>query len=95
MKIEDIDYSGLPEHMRNGAKLYIESGILPGSFMTAIISNDLATACATADSINKERIYEICSWFYLMAPSDCYGSSDKMNAWIQKKRLERKEKFTS
>ena len=32
----------IPEHMRGGIERYVNHGIPPGSFLTAIICNDLS-----------------------------------------------------
>ena len=76
------DNGDLPEHMREGVKLYIERGIPPGSFLTAIICNDLREACGRADYINQHRIFEIVRWFWNEAPSPCWGSAERMKSWM-------------
>lgn len=81
-KFPQVDYSGLPEHMQDGALFYVEHGIEPGSFMSAVICNDLSEACARADDINRYRLFDIVSWFYNEAPGGCWGSREKMAAWI-------------
>lgn len=47
-----LDYTRLPVHIRGGAKRYIEHGVRPGSFLTAVIRNDLIHAMRYADDIN-------------------------------------------
>lgn len=78
---QTINYSALPGHMQHGARLYIERGIRPGSFLTAVICNDLFTTMEKADDINRHRLLDWCSFFYNEAPSDCYGSPEKFAAW--------------
>jgi hypothetical protein len=78
------DYSTIPEHMRDGARLYIENGIPPGSFLTAVISNDLFGALGKADEINRDRIFDWCRFFYNEAPGGCYGSAKRFDDWIAK-----------
>lgn len=82
LKFPHVDYSALPEHIRDGARLYVEHGIAPGSFTTAVISNDLREAFARADDINRARMFDIVCWFYNEAPSQCWGSAQMMNQWI-------------
>lgn len=79
-----IDYSGLPAHMQDGTRLYIEEGIPPGGFLSAIISNDLFLALGKADHINRERIFDWCAFFYNQAPHGSYGSPEAMQAWINR-----------
>ena len=81
-----VDYSLLPEHMRGGAKRWIEDGIQPGGFMMSVIANDLFGAVQLADHINKNRLQDICSFFYNEAPSGCWGSKEIAKAWYEAKR---------
>ncbi len=82
MMIIDYAYGELlPEHMRDGTKLYIEQGIPPGGFLTAVIENDLVEACGRADHINKRKLTDIVSWFYNVAPSNCWGSPRNFQLW--------------
>lgn len=78
------DYSGMPEHMRPGLKLYVERGIPPGSFMMAILMNDLKEACGRADHINRYAIFDIVQVLYNEVPSTCWGSPEKVFDWIRK-----------
>lgn len=78
-----VDYSGLPEHMQGGMQRYIENGIEAGSFMMAVLENDLMGAFGRADSINAARIKDFCSFLYNNAPPACFGSREKVRAWIE------------
>uniref|UniRef100_A0A6M3JJ40 Uncharacterized protein n=1 Tax=viral metagenome TaxID=1070528 RepID=A0A6M3JJ40_9ZZZZ len=80
---DDIDYSKLPEHIREGVKRYIENGVPPGRFLMAVISNKLLEAFYQADEINEERMSDIVFWFYYEAPGNCRGSEDIMWTWIR------------
>lgn len=74
-------YSMLPEHIREGVKLYIEEGILPGLFLRAVICNNLKESFILADDINIEHLRDIISFFYYEAPYKCWGSPEKMRDW--------------
>ena len=78
-----IDYSGIPEHMRDGTKRYIESGIPPGSFLEAVICNDLRGAFMRADHINVEAMKDWAMFFYNDVPGNCHGSPEVYDAWIK------------
>lgn len=84
-----IDYSDLPEHAQASVQRYIEHGIEPGSFTTAVICNDLTGAIRYADDINRARLHDIVSWFYNEAPAPCWGSAEKMDAWIAAREKDR------
>lgn len=72
----------IPERMMGGIKRYVEHGIEPGSFLTAIIQNDLKTAVAHADNENMQNLPAYVSYFYNECPLACWGSPHKMEAWI-------------
>lgn len=76
-----MNYEGLPEGLREGARLWIEHGIEPGSFLTAVIRNDLKEACAMADDENRFRLFQIVSWWYNKAPELCWGSPNRFESW--------------
>ena len=77
-----FNYDKLPGHMQDGMRLYIERGIDAGSFMMAVLCNDLMGACGKADHINRERLFDYCNFLYNEAPSSCFGSPGKVAAWI-------------
>lgn len=78
-----IDYNRLPEHIRGGVQRYIEHGVPPGSFLRAVISNDLWESFGQADETNRERMFDIVCFFYTEAPSACWGSPQHMEAWLK------------
>ncbi len=77
------NYDLLPEHIREGVKLYIEHGVLPGSFLRAVITNNLMESFGRADETNIRRMFDIVSFFYNEAPETCWGSKKKMERWVK------------
>lgn len=84
-----INYDGLPEHLREGVQLYIEHGIEPGGFLTGVICNQLKQSFMCADDINIHRMLDIVNFFYNQAPMGCWGSPEAMKQWIEHKRAEK------
>ncbi len=78
-----VDYSGLPEHMQGAMQRYIDNGIEPGSFLLAVLCNDLAGAVGRADSVNRARINDYVMWMHNDAPAACHGSREKVAEWIR------------
>lgn len=72
----------IPERMMGGIKRYIEQGIKPGSFLCAVIHNDLREACGMADDENVMNLPAYVAYFYNEAPSQCWGSPEHMQQWI-------------
>ena len=79
----DIDYSGLPEHIRGGVQRYIEHGIQPGDFLEAVICNNLKESFKRADNTNIRRMFDIVYFFYNEAPINCWGSPERMKQWME------------
>lgn len=81
-----FNYETFPtRYMVDSLKMYFEHRIGPGSFMTAVLSNDLGGACGRADDNNRRVIYEIVAWLYNEAPSSSWGSPEKVAAWLKPK----------
>lgn len=75
------DWSLIPSHMVGGLRRYIENGIGPGSFLTAVLCNDLREACGRADDINRACLFRYVQFLYMYAPSECWGTPAKFDAW--------------
>lgn len=79
----DIDYSILPKHMQDAMRRYMEDGIPPGSFLEAVLSNDLLGALSRADHVNVSLLYAYGEFLYTEAPILSYGCKDRYKAWIE------------
>ena len=71
-----------------GVTRYIDSGIQPGDFLTAIICNDLKVAVDRADTENMGNLPAYVAYFTNHAPMNCWGSKANMTSWIKTKRAE-------
>ena len=74
----------LPPHMHDGVALWITRGIEPGSFLHAVICNNLGDAVARADDINGKCLREWVMFFYNYAPSLCWGSPSLAREWCER-----------
>ncbi len=81
-KIYGIAYY-IPDRMGDGIDLYVSEGIVPGSFLQAIICNDLGEAFGRADDENFYNIAAYVNYFYNKVPAACHGSKEKMEAWAK------------
>lgn len=79
-----MNYDMLPEHMRSAMRLYIEQHIPPGGFLTAVLSNKLVESFAKADQINQENMLNFVMFLYNEAPSECWGSEEKVDQWLNR-----------
>lgn len=78
------DWNLIPAHMVGGLRRYIENGIEPGSFLSAVLSNDLRGACEKADDENRHRLFDYVQFFYCYVPSECWGSPSKFKDWCER-----------
>lgn len=73
--------------MIRAINLYVDDGIPTGSFLEAVLSNDLMEAFGRADMDNRLTIFHITSYIYNELPSrscGCWGSPEAYNSWIWK-----------
>lgn len=80
-----FNYLSAPNSLGPCFRRYIEDKIPPGGFVLAVLCNDLKEACARADDINRRLLWEIVAWLYNEAPSDCWGSPERVEAWLSDK----------
>ena len=82
----DLTYSRLPERYRGGMKRYIEEHILPGNFLQAMLENDLYRMIVHVDPDMVCELRHIYLWIYNEAPGICWGSPEKVMAWVKKEK---------
>jgi hypothetical protein len=78
-----LNYTLIPSHMREGVRLYIEMGIMPGSFLTAVLENNLKEAVGRADSINKARITDWASFMFNEMPAGAQGNPENVRKYAE------------
>ena len=83
MPIAGYEFRGMsiPDYMADAMQLWIDRGIYPGSFLTAVLENDLAEACGRADENNLRVLPAYIAYLYNEAPSACWGSPTKCAQW--------------
>lgn len=72
----------VPEHLADGLRDYIVDRIETGGFLRAVLENDLREACARADEVSRAFLFDIVSFLYNEAPSTCWGSPERVAAWL-------------
>ena len=60
---------------------YVYHGVMLGGFWSAVLCNDLVGA-VMADPENLKRLPESVKMIWKYLPSDCWGSGEKMTAWM-------------
>lgn len=80
-----IHYVGLPVHLREGMRRYLEERVRPGNTLMAILCNDLMGAVLRISIENMVDLPEIIRWVHWNSPHDCHGSRERVTAWLAKR----------
>lgn len=75
-------YYLIPAHMHQAIRDYVLHGYQPGSFLTALLSNDFMEAAGRADAENGNHLRGWALLFYNNVPHGCYGSPEAVATWI-------------
>lgn len=81
---DGLELERIPEHMHGGVIRYIEHGIRPGHFLTALFSNDLMEAFGRADDVNTAAMRNWVLYIYNHVPVGCHGSPERVAEWIKR-----------
>lgn len=76
-------YDLIPSHTQGAIERYILNGIPPGSFLTAVLSNDLKEAVARADAENQRNLVNWVKFLYNHVPGRAWGSPAAVKAWYE------------
>ncbi len=91
-KLQTFDFLGMriPDYMQEGLAAYIDQGRQPGDFLEAVLCNDLRGAVQNADSQNILVLPAYVAFLYNEAPGNCWGTHDRVDAWLEHHRQLRK-----
>lgn len=78
-----MEKCGIPDYMRGGLERYIMDRVEPGHFLMAVLRNDLRRAFERADDVNSACMRNYIVFLYTYSPSDCWGSPEKVAAWLK------------
>ena len=83
-----VDYTKVPvPYMQEGVRRWVEDGIMPGSFLTAVLANDLTMAVAKADRENLENLHGWALFLLNEMPNTMWGSYGALRDWEAYKRV--------
>ena len=80
--------TNIPEHDIDSLRRYVDRGIPLGSFLEAIVSNDLLEAFNRADTRNRSVMFEYIHYLNNEMPVGCHGSRRAYNAWCKHNGME-------
>jgi hypothetical protein len=71
---------------KDSLHLYVEHGLQPGHFLTAVLQNDLGETLARADESSRDNLFAIYGYIANHLPASCHGSPAAVAAWVAVKR---------
>jgi hypothetical protein len=80
-----LEQSTVPPQLHDGLVLYLTAHIPPGSFLTAVLSNDLIHAVNRGDDDCLRELAAIVRWLYRYAPHGAWGSVASVEAWLARR----------
>lgn len=83
IKLEPDVYYPIREDLLGALERYLNNGIMPGSFMTAVLENNLKEAFGRADIENSSNLRNIVGYIYHHIPSPAWGSPEKVKAYVE------------
>jgi hypothetical protein len=75
-----------------GIRRYADLHCPTGSFVNAVLCNDLKEACSMADEENLAALPEIVRYCWNEIPHSCWGSPERVERWLAHSRLVPQEK---
>jgi hypothetical protein len=88
-----MDERGLPRgeydgigHLVDRLEAYARDANPPGAFLRAVLENNLFGAVELANRQNSLILPQLATFVYRELPAACWGSPEKVTAWIQAKQ---------
>ncbi len=81
--VENAFYPGVPGWIFHELKAYVLGGQQTGSFLEAVISNDLKDSIAHADDAGVAALKPLVRMLYNDCPGQCWGSREQYVRWIK------------
>lgn len=77
-----LDECDVPSNLHDGLVGYFTQRRPVGSFLTAVLSNDLTQAVLRADCDTGRRLRQLVLFLHNHAPSPAFGSPAAVEAWL-------------
>ena len=80
----------VPEHTRQSIMDYLNRDYAPspGTFLRAVLTNNLRDAVILADDRNRRKLPEIVMSFYQYAPAGVWGSDERVKEFLSAEEKE-------
>jgi len=77
-----IDKSLIPHALMHGLQEYVNIGRPVGSFLEYTLCNNMMRAVGQADPYSRVALPSIVAYIYNDMPSECHGSKECYDAWL-------------
>lgn len=84
---EELEKCNVADNLQSGLELYLTRGIIPGDFLYACLTNNLMEAFGRASTRHWDYIYNVMMFLYNYAPTNSWGSVDKVKTYSQEKQM--------
>jgi hypothetical protein len=78
-----MNYDKINPNIIASIRRYADEHCPTGGFLEAVLSNDLKEAVGRADDENIRVIPEIVCYCYNEIPNRCWGSPERVRAWLE------------
>ena len=78
---ERLRDSDVPNHLHDGLMRYFAQGILPGSFLQAVLTGSWERAILRADSFSLRGLPALVRFLQMECPAEAWGSRARVAAW--------------
>jgi len=76
--------AGIPERMGSAYYEYVEYRAIPGDFLRAVLTNNLAGAVSQADVQNGQALVGHVLFCHYCLPAESCGSAERVKRWLSK-----------
>lgn len=78
-----LNASRIPAHLHDGLIRYLAQRIEPGSFLLAVLQNNLFESVRVADPVSLAALPDLLAFLYHDTPGTCWGSVARVRVWLQ------------
>ena len=78
---------GVPAHLHDGLVAYLVHHRMTGSFLRAVLDNNLRLAFLRADAASAAGLPGLVAFLVDWAPMVAWGSEDLVDAWLRRENL--------
>jgi len=76
---------GFPKRFFDALERYAVQHVETGGFLRAVLENNLTVAVGVADQETVGELKQIVTFVYNRLPSNCWGTPDKVTAWLKER----------